>query len=126
MSWKSILPSLESGGFDLLKMGASGLLGYFLGRRSKRGSICTSTYSGAVNLLNEYNVIFLQVSFRTASSWCGQQLSIGRLLSGFLQARTWLGAKRTNSSLGAACRKKRVSTITAKRKPALSTLSLEN
>jgi hypothetical protein len=57
MSWKSILPSLESGGFDLLKMGASGFLGYFLGRRSKRASIRMSTYSGAVNFLNEYNVI---------------------------------------------------------------------
>jgi hypothetical protein len=63
MSWKSILPSLESGGFDLLKMGASGLLGYFLGRRSKRGSIRKSTYSGAVNLLNEYNVILSASEF---------------------------------------------------------------
>lgn len=57
MSWKSVVPSLESGGVDLLKMGASGLLGYFLGRRSKRASIRVSTDNDAVNLLNEYNVI---------------------------------------------------------------------
>lgn len=63
MSWKSILPSLESGGFDLLKMGASGLLGYFLGRRSKRASIRTSTYSDAVNVLNEYSVILSASEF---------------------------------------------------------------
>jgi hypothetical protein len=68
MSWKSVVPSLESGGVDLLKMGASGLLGYFLGRRSKRASIRVSTDNDAVNLLNEYKSFCPQVSFQTASS----------------------------------------------------------